>query len=458
MEKTLVVHPHHTLSGIVGLSGRFSLPGDKSLSHRAALFAALADGMSRIDNFLVSGVTTAMLNALTALGVRWKLSGTSLLVQGHGLEGLQAASAQKAEPARIDCGNSATTMRLLAGAIAAAGVPAILDGSAGLRKRPMGRIVEPLQAMGVPIQASPQGTAPLSLGSRPVKQLLQGIDYVLPVASAQVKSALLLAALAGGAPSTLREPGPSRDHTERMLLAMGVKVEQWIEVDDNPVFAVRLSPPRDMQLKPLRMRLPCDISSAAFLIVAALITPGSEITIQGVGLNPTRTGLIDALKEMAADIEVIPRPEQGGEPTGDLIVRHSNLVGGEIHGDLVVRMIDEFPAFSIAAAYAKGTTVVTDAQELRYKESDRISALCTELRTLGVEVRETPDGFVLRGGKPLRSGIVDPHGDHRLAMSLAIAGLGAAGTVRVQGANIIHESFPEFVPILKELGAVINLQ
>lgn len=458
MQNQLIVHPHHSLHGIIGPAGRFTLPGDKSLSHRAALFAALAQGTSRVENFLVSGVTAAMLKGLSALGVRWQLHGATLTIMGQGLQGLRQSNGELDIPAVINCGNSATTMRLLAGAIAAAGIPAVLDGSAGLRKRPMGRIVEPLQHMGVPIQASEQGTAPLRLAYRLPEQALRGVDYQLPVASAQVKSALLLAALAGDRPTTLREPGPSRDHTERMLTAMGVKIEHWLEIDENPVFAVRLTPPAGDALKPLNMHLPCDISSAAFLIVAALITPGSEITIQGVGLNPTRTGLIEALKEMNADIEVLPGPDQGGEPSGTLVVRHSHLLGCEIGGELVVRMIDEFPIFSIAAAYAEGLTVVHDAEELRYKESDRISALCTELHSLGVDVRETQDGFILRGGKILRSGTVDPHGDHRLAMALAVAGLGAGGTVRVQGAQIIDESFPEFIPILQYLGASISSQ
>ncbi len=451
----LTIHPHHPLHGTVGPAGAYSLPGDKSLSHRAALFAALANGESSVDNFLVSGVTEAMLGALTALGVPWHLDGLRLSVLGRGLDGLQ-------DPKKpIDCGNSGTTMRLLAGAFAAAGVKATLDGSTGLRKRPMDRLVEPLQSMGAPIQAGPQGGAPLSLASRPVSEPLKAIDYTLPVASAQVKSALLLAGLAADGTTILREPGPSRDHTERMLRSMGVAVDSGI--DSYGAYATiltragKIDRSSTLNLQPLNMRLPCDISSAAFLISAALITPGSELTIQGVGLNPTRTGLIEALQAMGADLKVMQGPEQGGEPYGDLLVRYSPLHGCEISGDLVVRMIDEFPVFAIVAAYADGPSVVRDAQELRYKESDRIGVLCGELRKLGVEVEEMQDGFVMHGGRPLQGGMVDPHGDHRLAMSLAVAGLAALGPVLIQGAEIIHESFPEFVPILNEAGAKLTL-
>ncbi len=454
MSEPLVVFPGSPLQGVIGPGQAFSLPGDKSLSHRAALFAALANGVSRIENFLVSGVTEAMLRALTALGVPWELDKVTLTVQGHGLAGLRNPSTP------IDCGSSATTLRLLTGALAAAGTAAVLTGSPGLCKRPMGRIVEPLQQMGAPIQSSPGGNAPLTLSARSMDQPLKALEWTLPVASAQVKSALLLAALAADGTSTLREPGPSRDHTERMLSAMGVAIESWIE--PGPIFITRLhSDPLNVErstfnLQPLDMRLPCDISSAAFLIVAALITPGSRVIIQGAGLNPTRTGLLDALRLMGADLTVQPGPAQGGEPSGDILVQSSNLHACEISGDLVVRMIDEFPAFAVAAAYASGTTVVRDAQELRYKESDRISALCGELRKLGARVEETADGFVMQGGLPLRGGSLDPHGDHRLAMSLAVAGLASQAPVEIQEAEIIHESFPEFTPILQYLGARLN--
>jgi 3-phosphoshikimate 1-carboxyvinyltransferase len=417
--------------------------------------AALAEGENRIENFLVSGVTQAMLKALTELDVAWKLDGTTLTVQGCGLNRLRSPKEA------LDCGNSATTIRLLAGALAAAGLPAVLDGSPGLRRRPMERIVEPLQAMGVPIEPSDRGTAPLKLTSRPPAQPLHPIDYTLPVASAQVKSCLLLAALAADGPTVLREPGPSRDHTERMLRSMRVSVtSEQLSMDNskaenpgNTLYITRIVPPREGALRPLRLTLPGDISSAAFLIVAALVTPGSEITLRDVGLNPSRTGLLDALGAMGADLQIVAQNERHGEPVGDLRVRHSRLNATRVNGPLVVRMIDEFPAFAVAAAYARGTTLVSEADELHHKESDRISALCQELCSLGVQASETPDGFIIQGGQALQGGTVQPHGDHRLAMSLAVAGLAAQAPVTVEGAEIIAESFPEFVTILQNFGA-----
>jgi 3-phosphoshikimate 1-carboxyvinyltransferase len=435
------------LRGEVGISGEPALPGDKSLSHRAALFAALADGESRVENFLVSGVTRAMLDALSALGVPWDLHERRLIVRGVGLQ-----PPARDEPVRIDCGNSGTTMRLLAGALAAWDLPAVLDGSPGLRRRPMRRIVAPLQDMGVDIQAV-DGRAPLVI--RPVNRPLRAVQHDLPVASAQVKTCLLLAALAAGGATTLREPGPSRDHSERMLASMGAGLERARREGEHP-YVTRLSPPEPRRLKPLALTLPGDISAAAFLVVAALITPGSEITLRSVGLNPTRTGLLEALGRMGADLQISNRGEQGGEPLGDLTVRYSRLRGVPVAGELVVRMIDEFPAFAVAAACAQGETVVTEAEELRYKESDRISALCGQLSALGADVSETPDGFVIRGGAPLRGGAVQPHGDHRLAMSLAVAGLAAQGPVTVHDAPIIAESFPAFSEVLGQLGAQVT--
>ena len=443
----LQIHPGHSLRGEVGGTDGLLLPGDKSLSHRAALFAALATGSSQIENFLVSGVTDAMLGALSALGVTWELDSNRLLVTGAGLQGLREAGQPARQPVSIHCGNSATTLRLLAGAVAAWGVPTILDGSAGLRRRPMRRIVEPLQRMGVAIQAEGD-CAPLriSLSNYPLLPL----DYRLDVASAQVKSCLLLAGLAAGGPCIVREPGPSRDHTERMLSSMGVQVES--SRLSNGEYQTRLAPASG-QLLPLNMILPGDISAASFLIVAALITPGSSLRLVGAGLNPTRTGLLEALQSMGAQIEYSNQTEQGGEPCGDLTVTSSPLIATEVRGDLVVRMIDEFPIFAVAAAYAEGRTLVCDAQELRYKESDRIAALGQELRKLDVDFQDTPDGFTIQGGRPLRGSIVEPHGDHRLAMSLAVAGLAASSPVTVSGAETINESFPGFKDVLIGLGA-----
>jgi len=427
------------------LQGETTLPGDKSISHRTALFAALAEGESRAENFLVSGVTRAMLDALTDLGVPWELHGASLRVSGQGLHGL------KAPVAALNCGNSATTMRLLAGGLAASGTAAVLDGTPGLRRRPMGRIVEPLRTMGVQIEAGPGCGAPLQIGGRPAGQTLHAVQYALPVASAQVKGCLLLAALAGDGVTTLYETGLSRDHSETMLRSMGVHVATVAQGMGR--FAVTLLPPREGKLRPLRRVIPGDFSAAAFLIVAALITPGSQVTLRGVGLNPTRTGLLSTLQEMGADIRIDHRDEQNEEPTGDLTVRHSRLHGVRVRAERVVQMIDEFPIFGVAAAYAQGISEVSQAEELRFKESDRIGALVQELHTLGVDARETADGFVIQGQGGLRGGKSDPHGDHRLAMSMTVAGLAARDEVQVMGAEVAGESFPGFVAALQGLGA-----
>jgi 3-phosphoshikimate 1-carboxyvinyltransferase len=436
----LTVFPGHPLRGEV------VLPGDKSLSHRSALFAALADGESVIQNFLVAGVTESLLGALAELKVAWELDGTILKVAGRGMRGLRPASAP------LQCGNSATTMRLLAGAVAAAGIPAVLDGTSGLRRRPMNRIIEPLRRMGVGIDSEAGGKAPLKLLGRPIGEKLRTVDYELPVASAQVKTCLLLAALAAEGPVRLTEPALSRDHTERMLAGMGVGIRSRFSEAGAEVM---LTPPEPMLLQPLQTTLPGDFSSAAFLIVAALVTPGSEIVLRGVGLNPTRTGLLDALLEMGADIRIDRECDQAGEPSGDLTIRSSSLKGICIAAPRVVNMIDEFPAFTTAAAYADGITTVKDAAELRHKESDRISAVCSQLKVLGVDINETPDGYRVRGASILAGGRVGANGDHRLGMALAVAGLGASTPVMVEGAEIISESLPGFSSALISLGAQV---
>ena len=427
------------------LIGEVTPPGDKSISHRAALFAALAEGESYIEGFLISGVTQIMLAALQELGVLWALDEDVLHIKGQGLDGLRSPSQV------IDCGNSATTLRFLAGALASAGLPAILDGSPGLRRRPMARILHPLIKMGVAIDAAPGETAPLHLGARKPDRKLLPLEYTLPVASAQLKTCLLLAALAASGSTTLHEMALSRDHSERLLRAMGVPVEVRQHGQTSSVTLYPID-----RLSPLRLRIPGDFSSAAFLIVAALITPGSVVHFLGIGLNPTRTGLLDVLKNMGADIRVAARMEQDGEPVGDVSVRYSLLHGVQVDGQTVVRMIDEFPALAIAAAYAKGRTRVRGAIELRYKESDRIASLCKQLQALGVNVTEFPDGFTIQGGEPIRGGVVDPQGDHRLAMALAISGLSVQEAVTILDAGIIAESYPGFPNALQALGANIR--
>ena len=438
------------------LRGKISLPGDKSISHRAALFAALAEGESHFENFLVAGVTEAMLGALEALGIRWELTETSLKVEGKCLRRVFEKH-QELENLfyHLDCGNSATTMRLLAGALAANSVPATLDGTEGLRRRPMQRIIDPLRQMGAKIE-SKNGKAPLVFQAAPLP--LRAINYQMPVASAQVKSCLLLAGLGANGTTRITEPGPSRDHTERMLRMMGVRVKSQKHLDQgNPRYETQLTPPANSRLAPLQLKIPGDFSAAAFIIVAALITPGSELVLKDVGLNPTRTGLLDVLQEMGGRIEVHYVPvDQEYEPSGNIFVQHSELQGTIVDGSRVVRMIDEFPAFAVAAAYAKGLTLVKEAAELRHKESDRIASVCHELRELGVKVDETADGFSLQGGNPLKGGEVHSHMDHRLAMSLAVAGLASDATLIVHEGDIFRESFPEFIETLRRLGAQID--
>jgi len=433
-----------TTSTAAPLAGEIRLPGDKSLSHRAALFAALAEGESVIDRFLVSGVTRAMLNALTALGVPWQLDGTRLTVRGKGLRGFTPPAGP------IFCGNSATTIRMLAGALAAAGTPCVLDGSDGLRKRPMNRITDPLLAMGVPV-STPNGCAPLTLTARTAAAPLRATDYTLPVASAQVKSCLILAALAADGATTLREPGPSRDHTERMLAAMGA------DIRTDEALTIRIAP-LNKPLAPLKLELPGDISSAAFLLVAAALVPGSSICVRDVGLNPTRTGILDVLKAMGANIRIENPRTVFGEPVGDIRLIAAPLKAVRVSGDTVVRMIDEFPVFAVAACFAQGVTEVREAEELRYKETDRIAVLCGELKKLGVHIDEHKDGFTIHGGT-LTGGACEAHGDHRLAMSLALTGLASPSPVTVHHAEILSESFPNFTAQLRSLGAnVIEIQ
>ena len=369
-----------------------------------------------------------MRGALEALGVPSRLEDGVLTLAGNGLRPFPRSGAV------APCGNSATTIRLLAGAVAGTRSSAVLDGSEGLRKRPMDRIAEPLRLMGADV-ATTNGRAPITISPAP----LHGMDYTLPVASAQVKSCLELAALGADAPVTLHEPGPSRDHTARMFRAMGATVvSAGLTETVHPATS----------LKPLDGTLPGDISSAAFLLAAAAIVPGSRVTVSGVGLNPTRTGVLDVLSAMGAHISVASLREEFGEPVGDVTLEAAPLHGVEIAGDLVVRSIDEFPALAAVAAFAEGETVVREAEELRYKETDRIAAIVAQLGALGVEAEERPDGFTVRGGT-LKGGTARANGDHRLAMSMAICGLRTP--VAVEGAEILNESFPEFEPLLSSL-------
>ena len=411
------------------LRGAVAVPGDKSISHRAAIFNALADGEATVENFLAGEDCRSTLAVLRALGVESALDPTgerpSLRLRGAGIDGLR-------EPADIlDCGNSGTTMRLMSGVLAGQPFHTVLTGDASLRARPMDRIATPLRRMGARIDGREGGRlAPLSIRGGG----LRSIRYPMPVASAQVKSAVLLAALFADGATTVEEPEPTRDHTERMLAAMGARVER-----EGP--AVRLTP--GGRLRPLSMRVPNDLSAAAFWLVAAVIHPDAELRLDGVGMNPTRTGIIDALREMGADVAIEEERQVAGEPVADLVARSSSLRGVTVGGAMIPRLIDEVPALAVAAAFARGTTEIRDAAELRVKESDRIASVVSELRALGVEINERPDGMVIEGGG-VRGGRARSFGDHRLAMALAVAGLASREGVVVDGAESAAVSYPAF--------------
>jgi 3-phosphoshikimate 1-carboxyvinyltransferase len=427
------------------LHGRVRVPGDKSISHRALLLGALAEGTNQVSGFLPCGDCLATLACLRALGVEIETHNhTSLTIHGRGLRGLQAPTrgenSRAATP--LNCARSGTTMRLLAGILTGQPFASTLNGDEQLLRRPMRRIVEPLRRMGAEIEDT-DGHAPLTIRGR----RLRGCDHTLPIASAQVKSALLLAGLYADGPTTVRQPGPARDHTERMLAAMGAAIE-------TTGLTVTLSPATS--LAPFSLRVPGDVSSAAFPLVGAALVPGSEVTIAGVGINPTRTGLLDVMRAMGAAIALGDEREGENEALADVTIRATELRGVEVGGETVVRMIDEFPALAVAATQAHGTTVVRDAAELRVKETDRIATLVAELRALGARSEPLPDGFIIEGPTPLHGGVVDSHGDHRLAMALAIAGLVAEGAVVIENAECIDDSFPGFVELMQKVGAVYD--
>jgi 3-phosphoshikimate 1-carboxyvinyltransferase len=428
------------------LKGKILLPGDKSLSHRALILAALAEGISRIENCLVAGVTEAMIDCLRAMCVEVKIEGEAegpvVVIGGRKLRGLMAPEGP------LNCHGSATTMRLLAGVMSGQSFPSVLDGNQSLRMRPMDRIVEPLRAKGAHIETA-NGNAPLMFS--PCR--LRSSEHVLPVASAQVKSALLLAGLYADGPTTVVEPYSSRDHTERLLGSLGVPIDSWKDEQGRHVVTIS---PNGFTLSSLNLRLPSDPSSAAFLVVAGLLAPDSELEVSDLCLNPGRTGLLDVIQSMGADIKVSTGLDRNGEPTGTLQVRSSALTGATVGGATVTRMIDEFPILAVAATQAHGKTIVREAQELHFKESDRIQTLAEELSKMGADIQTLPDGFEIQGPVQLKGAVVNAHGDHRIAMSLAVAGLVARGETVVEGWEITRESFPGFSEVLNQLGADVE--
>ncbi|MFT3762084.1 MAG: 3-phosphoshikimate 1-carboxyvinyltransferase [Pseudoxanthomonas sp.] len=416
------------------LTGVLDIPGDKSVSHRAVMFAALADGVSRIDGFLEGEDTRATANVFAQLGVRIETpSPSQRIVHGVGVDGLMAPSAP------LDCGNAGTGMRLLAGLLAAQPFDSVLVGDESLSKRPMRRVADPLASMGARIDTEEGGLPPLRIHGEPT---LHGIDFASPVASAQVKSAVLLAGLYAEGETSVREPHPTRDYTERMLSAFGVDIEF------SPGYAKLRGGQR---LCATDISVPADFSSAAFFLVAASIVPGSELRLRAVGLNPRRTGLLAALRLMGADIREENPAAHGGEPVADLVVRHAPLRGIEVPEDIVPDMIDEFPALFVAAACASGPTVVRGAAELRVKESDRLATMAAGLRALGLRVDETADGATIFPG-PLKAGRIESHGDHRIAMSFAVAAQVAEGEVGIGDVANVATSFPDFDGLARRAG------
>lgn len=410
------------------LRGTITVPGDKSISHRAAIVGGLAAGTSTIDGFSAAGDCRATLRCLEDLGIRVAVSGDRVTIEG---------GEPKPPEGPLDCGRSATTMRLLAGVLAGRSFRSTLTGDPQLLARPMDRVAEPLATMGADVRTAPEGRPPLRIRGR----RLRGVTFRPETPSAQVKSAVLLAALSAAGPTTVVEPLPTRDHTERLLASLGAPVRQdvhgiTIEATDVPAFD---------------LRIPGDPSSAAFLLVAAAILPGSDVRVTGVGTNPTRLGFLRTLRRMGADVEVIDDPAPGPEPSGTIRVRHAALRAVTLDRADAAAAIDELPLLALAATQAEGVTEIHGASELRVKESDRIAGLAAGLRALGAEVEEAEDGLAITGPTVLRGGAADALGDHRLAMTFAVAGLAADGAVEVRGMDRTGDSFPGFAEAVRTL-------
>ncbi len=429
---------HYTVEPAPVGNAAVTVPGDKSISHRALMLGAIADGETQVGGFLAGEDCLATLDAFRAMGVAIERpEATTVRITGVGRSGLAAPEAE------LDLGNSGTAMRLMAGLLSGQPFDSTLTGDASLTGRPMQRIITPLKQMGARID-SRNGKPPLTIRGRCP---LDPVHYDMPVASAQVKSALLLAGLYAGGETTVVEPAVTRDHTERMLGAMGVAVARD---------GCRISMTGGQSPGGRALSVPADLSSATFVMLAALLSPRADVLIRNVGVNPTRTGVLEILKDMGADLTLENEARLGEEPVADIRVRSSRLTGGAVDPGLVSLAIDEFPALFVAAAAAEGETVFSGLEELRVKESDRIAAMAGGLGSLGVEVRELADGAIVRGGR-FRSGTVDSHGDHRVAMALAVAGTIADGPVIVRDVEAVDTSFPGFVPLLTDLGAAITV-
>ena len=415
------------------LQGEIVIPGDKSISHRSVMFGAIANGRTTVTNFLMGDDCLSTISCFQKLGVHIEVQPEKVIIEGNGLEGL-------IEPNEVlDVGNSGTTIRLLSGILAGREFHAALVGDHSIGKRPMTRVVGPLRSMGAKIDGRNNGEfTPLSIrgGS------LEPIVYELPVASAQVKSAIIFAALQANGTTTVVEPMATRDHTERMIKRFGGE----IDIKDKAIHIKG-----GQSLTAADIHVPGDISSAAFFLVAASIVPNSCVVLKNVGLNPTRTGIMDVLKNMGASVEIMKNPSEVFEPVGDIIVKTSNLTGTVIEGDIIPTLIDEIPIIALLATQASGTTVIKDAHELKVKETNRIDTVVQELKKLGADIAATDDGMIIHGGTPLTGNIVSSHGDHRIGMMLAVASLICKGQVTLENAEAISVSYPSFFEHLNSL-------
>ena len=418
---------------VTSLKGEVTIPGDKSISHRAVMFGSLAEGTTEVTNFLQGADCLSTISCFRKLGIKIENTPDRILIHGKGLHGLS-------EPAdTLDTVNSGTTTRLISGILAGQPFTTVLNGDASIQTRPMKRIITPLSMMGADITSlKGNDCAPLRIcGSQ-----LHGISYQSPVASAQVKSCVLLAGLYADASTSVTEPVLSRNHTELMLTGFGAKVT-------SSGTTATIEPEPD--LKGMKIEVPGDISSAAYFIAAGLIIPNSEILVKNVGINPTRDGILRVAKEMGGNITILNEKTSGGEPTCDLLVRSSSLKGVTVGGEIIPTLIDEIPMIAVMACFAEGATIIKDAQELKVKESNRIDTVVTNLKAMGAHIEATDDGMIIEGGYPLHGAVIDSHLDHRIAMSFAIGALGADGETTIEGADCVKISYPEFYESLKSL-------
>ncbi|PTX15846.1 3-phosphoshikimate 1-carboxyvinyltransferase [Halanaerobium congolense] len=418
------------------INGKIKVPGDKSISHRSLILASIAEGESKIEGLLEAEDCLSTMGIMRDLGIKITKENTgNYTVQGRGLNGLQEADNV------LDCGNSGTSMRLLAGLLSSQDFYSVLTGDHSLRNRPMQRIIGPLSNMGAEIWSRKDGLAPLSIKG----QKLQSMNYELPVASAQLKSSILLAALKTESETVIVEPAVSRDHTERMLKGAGVDLE--IKKD-----RIILKEAAERKLSPFNIKVPGDISSAAFFIAAGLLADSGSLLIKNVGINQTRSGFLEIVEAMNGKIELLNQKDEGGEPTADILVKASKLKGCEVSGEIIPRLIDEIPIISVMAVMAEGKTIIKDAEELRVKETDRIAAVVKEFKRLGIEIIENPDGMEITGVQKVKGGIeVESYHDHRIAMSLAVLALNTEKGITINGSEIISTSFPNFKELLAEV-------